>query len=233
LSQHLERPSVLLVDDEPHVLDALRVLIERCGFAVRTAPSGALALESIVAERPDVVVLDLAMPGMDGVEVIRRVRSWTQLPIIVLSARADETEKVHALEAGADDYVVKPFGARELIARVRSALRREQARRTEVPTMETGDLVVDFARRRVMRAGQEVHLTPTEFALLGAFAANPDRVLTQKYLLNAAFGPGYADASESLRTYVKQVRRKIENDPSRPQLIVTEPGVGYRFRTCE
>jgi two-component system KDP operon response regulator KdpE len=141
MNQQSESPNVLVVDDEPHVLEALRMLIESCGFRVRTAPGGALALDSIVAERPDVILLDLAMPGVDGLEVIRRVRSWTQVPIIVLSARSDEAEKVRAIDAGADDYVTKPFGTRELIARLRAAVRRDRARRAETPSIRVGELV--------------------------------------------------------------------------------------------
>ena len=224
------RPSVLAVDDEPHVLDALRVLLDGRGYAVRTAQTGALALEAVSAERPDVVLLDLAMPRMDGVEVCRRVRSWSQVPIVVLSARTEERQKVLALDAGADDYVTKPFGTEELLARIRAALRREHARRADEPVLRVGGVTVDQPARRVTVDGSEIHLTPTEYDLLRLFAANPDRVLTHRHILTTVMGPGYADALDNLRTFVAQLRRKVEPDPNRPRRITTEPGIGYRFR---
>ena len=222
--------SILVIDDEPSVLLALRVALEARGYDVRTAPDGALALQAAAARRPDVIVLDLAMPGMDGFEVCRRLRDWTRVPIIVLSARADEADKVRALDAGADDYLTKPFGNEELLARVRAALRREEALREEAPVLRFGDLVIDFADHRVSMHGEHVHLTPTELTLLRVLAVNADRVLTHRYLLRAVFGPGYEDATANLRVFVGQLRRKIERDPSRPRYIVSEPGVGYRFR---
>ena len=222
--------TILTVDDDPHVLRSLRAALESHGYEVRAAPSGASALEECASQRPDVVLLDLAMPGLDGVEVCRRLRSWSQIPILVLSARVQEAEKVRALDAGADDYVTKPFGTEELLARIRAALRREQARREEDPIIRSGALTIDLLARRVEVDGQEVHLTPTEYELLRVLASNSDRVLTHRHLLRSALGPEYEDALENLRTFIAQLRRKIEPQPSRPRWIVTEPGVGYRFR---
>jgi two-component system KDP operon response regulator KdpE len=222
--------SVLVVDDERHVLEALRAALEGRGYQVQTASSGSLALEAVSGQPPDVVLLDLAMPTMDGVEVCRRLRTWSQVPIVVLSARSDERHKVLALDAGADDFVSKPFSIEELLARIRAALRREQARRAQQPVIRSGWLSVDFTTRRVTRNGAEVHLTPTEYELLRVLASNADRVLTHRHLLTLCIGPGYEDALENLRTFVAQLRRKIEPNPSRPRIIVTEPGIGYRFR---
>jgi two-component system KDP operon response regulator KdpE len=222
--------SILVVDDEIHMREAMQSLLSGWGFVVRTAANGPLALEALVAERPNLVVLDLAMPGMNGVEVCRRIRGWSHVPILVLSARSSEDLKVAALEAGADDYVTKPFSPRELRARIGSAMRRERERQQEDPVVHAGSVVVDLAARRVLVAGAEVHLTPTEYELLRILATNPGRVLTHSFLLRGALGPGYEDALESLRTFVKQLRRKIEPEPARPRLIVSEPGVGYRFQ---
>src|ERR687885_477068 len=223
-------PSILLVDDDQNVLRSLRAALESHGYRVRSALNGPMALEACAAERPDVVLLDLALPGLDGVEVCRRLRNWSRVPILVLSARVNEAQKVQALDAGADDYVTKPFGTEELLARIRAALRREQARRDEQPVIRAGALSIDLLARRVEVDGQEVHLTPTEYELLRVLASNSDRVLTHGHLLRAALGPGYEDALENLRTFIAQLRRKIEPQPSRPRWIVTEPGVGYRFR---
>lgn len=223
-------PTILVVDDDPHILLALRVALQARGYLVRTAPNGPSALAAAEAERPDVLVVDLAMPRMDGVEVIERLRVWTRAPIIVLSAHTDEANKVRALDAGADDYVDKPFGNEELLARIRAALRREQARRPEAPVLRAGDLEIDLTTRRVTLAGAEVHLTPREYALLRELAANADRVLTHNHLLRAIFGPGYEDADANLRVFIGQLRRKIERDPAHPAIVVTEAGVGYRLR---
>jgi two-component system KDP operon response regulator KdpE len=220
---------ILIVDDEPRVLEALSALVGGWGFDVRTCDSGTAAIEAVATERPDLVLLDLAMPGMDGVEVSRRLRGWTQIPILVVSARPDEDMKVAALENGADDYVTKPFSPRELRARIHANLRREQARHDEAPVIQAGSLVVDLAARRVTLDGAEVHLTPTEYELLRVLVTNPDRVLTHRLLLRSTLGPAYEDSIESLRTFIKQLRRKVEPDPARPRLIVNELGVGYRF----
>ncbi len=222
--------SILMVDDDPHVLRSLRAALESHGYRVRTAASGTIALEACAEERPDVVLLDLALPGLDGVEVCKRLRSWSRVPILVLSARVHEAQKVQALDAGADDYVTKPFGTEELLARIRAALRREQARRDEEPIIRANGLVIDLLARRVTVDTREVHLTPTEYELLRVLATNPDRVLTHGYLLRTALGSGYEDALDNLRTFIAQLRRKLEREPSRPRWIVTEPAVGYRFR---
>jgi two-component system KDP operon response regulator KdpE len=222
--------SILVVDDEPRVLEALRATLEGRGYEVRTAAGGQRALEMINADRPDVLLLDLAMPDLDGVTVCERLRRWTRMPIIVLSARTDEGDKVRALDAGADDYLTKPFGTEELLARIRAALRREQARREDAPVVTAGDLVIDLSARRVTRGGEEARLTPTEFSLLRELAMNADLVLTHQHLLRTVFGPGYEDATANLRVFIAQLRRKIEADPSRPRYLVTEPGIGYRFR---
>jgi two-component system KDP operon response regulator KdpE len=223
--------TILIVDDEPRVLAALRALLEGRGYRVRAARDGTRALELFSAERPDVVLLDLAMPGTDGIDVCRRLRAWSPVPILVLSARTDERQKVLALDAGADDYVTKPFSAEELLARVRAALRREGARRSDAPVIVAGDLTIDRPARRVTVQGIEVRLTPTEYDLLQLLASNPDRVLTHRRLLATVMGPGYEDALDNLRTFIAQLRRKVEPDPARPRYIVTEVGVGYRFRT--
>jgi two-component system KDP operon response regulator KdpE len=223
-------PSILMVDDDPHVLRSLRAALESHGYQVRQAQNGPSALEAAAEERPDVVLLDLALPGMDGVEVCRRLRNWSRVPILVVSARVHEAQKVQALDAGADDYITKPFGTEELLARIRAALRREQARREEEPIIRAGELVIDLAARRVAVEGREVHLTPTEYELLRVMASNPDRVLTHGFLLRSALGSGYEDALDNLRTFIAQLRRKLEPEPSRPRWILTEPAVGYRFR---
>jgi two-component system, OmpR family, KDP operon response regulator KdpE len=223
-------PNILVVDDDPNVLRSLRAALESHGYRVRSATNGPTALEACAAERPDVVLLDLGLPGLDGVDVCRRLRSWSRVPILVLSARVHEAQKVQALDAGADDYVTKPFGTEELLARIRAALRRDQALLDEEPVIRAGGLVVDLLARRVTVDDKEVHLTPTEFELLRVLATNPDRVLTHGYLLRTALGSGYEDALDNLRTFIAQLRRKLEREPSRPRWIVTEPAVGYRFK---
>src|ERR1700680_1943230 len=197
---------ILMFDDDPHVLRSLRAALESHGYRVRTATSGPSALEACAAERPDVVLLDLALPGLDGVEVCRRLRSWSRVPILVLSARVHEAQKVQALDAGADDYVTKPFGTEELLARIRAALRREQARRDEEPIIRANGLVIDLLARRVMVDAREVHLTPTEYELLRVLATNPDRVLTHGYLLRTALGSGYEDLLANFRTFIWRLR---------------------------
>jgi two-component system, OmpR family, KDP operon response regulator KdpE len=225
------KPSILAVDDEPQLLEALSSILEPRGYRLRTAPNGPMALDAITAERPDVVLLDLAMAGMDGVEVCRRLRSFSRVPILVLSALTDEHQKVKALDAGADDYITKPFGVEELLARVRAALRRGQAQHDDEAVIRVGGIQVDQIAHRVLVDDVEVHLTPTQYELLRIFVNNPDRVLTQRTLLVMTLGPAYEDAVDNLRTFVNQLRRKVELDPGRPQRIVTEPGLGYRFRS--
>jgi two-component system KDP operon response regulator KdpE len=213
------------------LLEALETILEGRGYRLRTAPNGAMGLDAVAEERPDVVLLDLAMPGVDGVEVCRRLRAFSRVPILVLSALSDEARKVKALDAGADDYVTKPFGVEELLARIRAALRRAQAQDDDEAVLRVGGVELDQIARRVAIDGQEVHLTPTQYELLRVFVNNPDRVLTQQALLVLTFGPAYEDAVDKLRTFVAQLRRKVERNPSRPQRIVTEPGLGYRFRS--
>jgi len=231
MTRNTGQPSILAIDDEPQLLAALGTILEGRGYRLRTARNGAMALEAVADERPDVVLLDLAMPGIDGLEVCRRLRAFSRVPILVLSALSDEARKVKALDAGADDYVTKPFGVDELLARIRAALRRAQAQRDDEPVLSVGGIELDQVARRVVVDGQEVHLTPTQYELLRVFINNPDRVLTQRTLLVMTFGPAYEDAIDNLRTFVTQLRRKVERDPSRPRRIVTEPGIGYRFRS--
>jgi two-component system, OmpR family, KDP operon response regulator KdpE len=230
MSEPTSAPTILVVDDDPHILLALRLALQSRGYVVRAVPNGPSALAAAQDARPDAVVVDLAMPRMDGVEVIERLRTWTRIPIIVLSAHTDEANKVRALDAGADDFVDKPFGNEELLARIRSALRREQARPHEAPVLRSDDLEIDLVARRVARAGTAIHLTPREYDLLRELAINPDRVLTHGYLLRTVFGPGYEDAGANLRVLIGQLRRKIERDPAHPELLINEAGVGYRFR---
>jgi two-component system KDP operon response regulator KdpE len=224
-------PTILAVDDETHVLETLRTILEGRGYRLRTAPNGPMALEAIKSERPDVVLLDLAMPRMNGVEVCRRIRSFSRVPVLVLSALVDEAQKVEALDSGADDYVTKPFGVEELLARIRAALRRAQAQRDDEAVIRLHGIELDQAAHRIFVDGEEVHFTPTQYELMRLFLTNPDRLLTQRTLLMGALGPEYDDAVDNLRTFISQLRRKVERDPSRPKRIVTEPGLGYRFRT--
>ena len=231
MTRNTGEPSILAVDDEPQILEALSTILEPRGYRLRTAPNGPMALDAITAERPDVVLLDLVMPGMNGVEVCRRLRSFSRVPILVLSALADEQQKVKALDAGADDYITKPFGVDELLARIRAAFRRAQAQRDDEAVIRGGGIQLDQIARKVLVDDVEVHLTPTQYELLRVFVSNPDRVLTQHTLLLLALGPGYEDAVDNLRTFINQLRRKVERDPGRPQRIVTEPGLGYRFRS--
>jgi len=222
--------SILVVDDEPAILRALRTNLHAHGFAVQTAENGAEALERYERGRPDLIVLDLNLPDVDGSEVIRRVRERGATPIIVLSVREAERDKVAALDAGADDYVTKPFGADELLARVRAALRRLAGPEGSASgVFDAGDLRVDLGRREVMMRGERVHLTPTEYDLLKAFVRYPDRVLTDRMLLQQVWGANYSSESHYLHVYVARLRKKLQPDAGSSGHIVTEPGVGYRF----
>jgi two-component system KDP operon response regulator KdpE len=226
------RPRVLVVDDEPQIRRALRVALRANGYEVAEAETGAEAIDTVALQPPDLVILDLALPDLDGIEICRRLREWTQLPIIVLSAHGDDQAKVRALDEGADDFVTKPFSVPELLARMRVAMRhasRVSAQSEQV--VRAGDVEIDLARRVVTRAGAEVHLTPTEYGLLRYLAQHPGRVITRGQLLRAVMGPGYEDATGNLRVYIVGLRKKLEADPSQPRLLVTEPGVGYRLRT--
>jgi two-component system KDP operon response regulator KdpE len=216
-------PRVLVCDDEPQILRALRVVLREAGYEAVPATTGEEALDRAATRPPDAAIVDLVLPDLDGVEICRRLREWTQMPIIVLSAVGDEAEKVHALEAGADDYVTKPFGPRELIARLQAALRRARGA-TDEPTIRDDGLEIDLAARIVRVDGDEVHLTPIEFDLLRALARQRGRLLTHRALLIEVWGPKYANDTAVLRTHIANLRRKIG-----PEHIRTDPGVGYRF----
>ena len=223
---------ILVVDDEPAILRALRANLAGHGFEVATVASAAACLEAYRRRRPDVIILDLGLPDMDGTEVIRHVRETGSTPIIVLSVRGAERDKVAALHAGADDYVTKPFGVDELLARIRVALRHAAGPSSGAePVFHSGELEVDLERRRVLVGGEELHLTPTEYDLLRAFVSHPDKVLTDRTLLQAVWGPDYGDEIHYLHVYLARLRRKIEPDPQRPRYLLTEPGVGYRLHT--
>jgi two-component system KDP operon response regulator KdpE len=219
---------VLVVDDEPQILRALRINLRARGYEVTTAADGREALDAAAANPPDVVVLDLGLPDIDGVDVIAGLRGWTTVPILVLSGRSGSSDKVDALDAGADDYVTKPFGMDELLARLRAMLRRNLTSEGE-PVVEFGDVVVDLAATRVTVAGEEVRLTPTEWHLLESLVRNPGKLMSQRQLLREVWGPGYETAQGNLRLYVAQLRRKLEPNPSRPRYFRNEPGMGYRF----
>ena len=219
---------VLVVDDEPPILRALAANLRARGFEADVAPTGEDALKAAARHRPDAVVLDLGLPGLSGLEVISGLRGWTGVPIIVLSARDAESEKVRALDAGADDYVTKPFGMDELFARLRAALRRGNPA-PEAPVVETADFSVDLAAKKVTRDGGEVRLTPTEWGIVEALVRNAGKLMTQKQLLQEVWGPGYADESNYLRVHMAHIRRKLEPDTGSPRHFVTEPGIGYRF----
>ncbi|MBV9097208.1 MAG: response regulator [Frankiaceae bacterium] len=220
---------VVVVDDEEAICRTLRINLAARDYDVTTAADGATALKVIARERPDVVVLDLGLPDMDGTDVIAGVRGWSNVPILVLSARGHEAAKVAALDAGADDYVTKPFGMDELLARLRVAVRRV-APAAESPVVTTDDFTVDLAARTVTRAdGEPVRLTPTEWQLLDALVRNSGKLVTQRQLLHDIWGPAYETETNYLRVYTAQLRRKLEPDVTRPRYIITEPGVGYRF----
>lgn len=220
--------TVLVVDDEPQLLRALGINLRARGYEVHEAPTGADALRLAASHPPDVVVLDLGLPDMDGTEVVAGLRGWTEVPILVLSGRSDSADKVEALDAGADDYVTKPFGMDELLARLRAMLRRSGGK-DEQPVVEFGPNIVDLAARRVVHDGAEVRLTPTEWHLLEVLLRSPGKLLSQKQLLLEVWGPGYETARGNLRLYMAQLRKKLESDPARPVHLLNEPGMGYRF----
>jgi two-component system KDP operon response regulator KdpE len=222
------KPIILVVDDEPQILRVLRTSFPARGYEVRTAPGGEEALDEIHKEMPDLIILDLVMPGLSGLEVCRRVREFSQVPIIVLSAKGLESDKVAALDIGADDYMTKPFGMDELLARVRAVMRRTPATETAA-ILKVGDLTIDNDERRVTVAGSEVKLTPKEFDVLKYLVASPGKVVTHRALLQAVWGSESSEQTEYLRVFINQLRRKIEPDPAHPEYILTEPWVGYRF----
>jgi two-component system KDP operon response regulator KdpE len=245
---------VLVVDDEPQILRALRINLRARQYEVSVAATGAEALEEAAAHPPDLVILDLGLPDIDGVEVIGGLRGWTAVPIIVLSGRADSSDKVEALDAGADDYVTKPFGMDELLARMRAAVRRTPAAELP-PRLALGDLTVDLTAKRVTRTGHggtrvrsgengraadadpqpegDIRLTPTEWHLLEVLLRNPGKLLSHRQLLTEVWGPGYDNAGGNLRLYMAQLRRKLEPDPARPRWLITEPGMGYRYQPSD
>lgn len=220
--------SVVVIDDEPAICRALRINLSARDYTVAVAHDGASGLAAVAQTRPDVIILDLGLPDMDGAEVIHGVRGWTATPIIVLSARDHEAAKVAALDAGADDYVTKPFGMDELLARVRAAVRRT-APTPDEPVVTTEDFSVDLAARRVTKDDADVRLTPTEWQILEVLLRNRGRLVTQRQLLQEVWGPAYESETNYLRVYLAQLRRKLEPDPPRPRYLITEPGMGYRF----
>ena len=223
---------VLVVDDEPQILRALAINLRARGYDVDLASDGEQALQLAGRHHPDVVVLDLGLPGIDGVDVIRGLRGWTSIPIVVLSVRDAEPDKVAALDAGADDFVTKPFGMDELLARLRAALRRATPA-DEAPIVQTPAFTIDLAAKRVHRDGDEVRLTPTEWHLVEVLVRNPGRLVSQRQLLQEVWGPEYHDETGYLRVHMANVRRKLEPEPSRPRYFFTEPGMGYRFEPGE
>jgi two-component system, OmpR family, KDP operon response regulator KdpE len=219
---------VLVVDDEPQIRRALGINLRARGYAVDLAENGEVALELAAQRHPDVVIVDLGLPGIGGVEVIEGLRGWSRVPIVVLSVRDQEADKVAALDAGADDFVTKPFGMDELMARLRAALRRA-APSEEIAVVETDDFTIDLAIKRVSRDGHEVRLTPTEWHLVEVLVRNRGKLVAQRQLLQEVWGPQYHDETNYLRVFMAQVRRKLEPEPSTPRYFITEPGMGYRF----
>jgi two-component system KDP operon response regulator KdpE len=221
---------VLVVDDEPQIRRTLAINLRVRGYQVDLAASGEEALKAAADQQPDVVVLDLGLPGIDGLQVIQGLRGWTRVPIIVLSVREREADKVAALDAGADDYVTKPFGFNELLARLRAAIRRATPADELVPIVQTPDFRVDLAAKQVVRDGREVRLTPTEWQLVELLVRNPGRLVSQRQLLQEVWGPKYREETNYLRVFIAQIRRKLEPDPAHPRYFITEPGMGYRYQ---
>ena len=221
--------SVLVVDDEPAIVRAIRPALQSRGYEVRVAGAGEEAIAAIAEDPPDVVILDLGLPEVDGMEVIRRVREWSHVPILVLTARDMQPDKVRALDLGADDYVTKPFAVPELLARVAALLRRSRPTGETTPALRFGDLEVDLARQMIQLRGEMLRLTKTEYRLLEEFVRNPGKLLTQQWLLRHVWGPGYVSETNYLRVYVRQLRIKLGDDATAPRFIQTEPGLGYRW----
>ena len=222
-------PVIVVIEDEPEIRRFLRAGLGAQGYRLFEAATGAEGLVEVASRQPDVVILDLGLPDVEGMDVIRRIREWTRVPILVLSARGQERDKVMALDAGADDYVSKPFTIGELLARVRVALRHSAAAADGTARFVVGELTLDLARRRVVVAGRDVHLTPIEYRLLATLARHAGKVLTHRQLLQEVWGPGHAEAAHYLRVYMGQLRRKLEAEPARPRYLLTELGVGYRL----
>lgn len=230
-----EKARVLVVDDETQIIRALTINLQALGYQVDAAGTGEDALKKAADHKPDAVILDLGLPGIDGVEVIRGLRGWTKIPIIVLSVREEEREKIAALDAGADDYVTKPFGMGELVARLRAALRRSSDTDRSAPVVETPDFIIDLAAKRVTRpSGEEIRLTPTEWGIVEVLASNRGKLVTQVQLLRDVWGPNYGEETNYLRVFMAQIRRKLEPDPTAgPRYFITEPGMGYRFEVAD
>jgi two-component system KDP operon response regulator KdpE len=224
-------PRILIIEDEAQIRRFLRGSLAGHGYDLLEATSGQQGLEQAAQQHPDCIILDLGLPDLDGIEVLRRIRGWSVVPIIILTARGQEQDKIALLDAGADDYLTKPFGVGELMARIRAALRRTTGAQTaEQPVVEIGDLRLDLARRQIFRGGEQVHLTPIEYRLLATLVRNAGRVVTQRQLLQEVWGPEYVDSAHYLRIYMQHLRHKLEADPARPRHLITEPGVGYRLR---
>ena len=224
---------VLVIDDEPELQRAIRTRLAGDEFTVAEASTGAEGMDMVARWRPDVVILDLSLPDVDGIEVTRQLRAWSRVPIIVLSVRGEDADKVAALELGADDYLTKPFSSRELVARIRVALRHAAPAAGEQgeAVFRTDQLAIDFQRRRVTVGGDEIHLTPTEYEVLKYLAQHAGKVITRRNLLQAVWGPQYGDEDHYLHVFIGQLRRKLEPNPGRPRYLLTEPGVGYRLRS--
>lgn len=220
---------ILVVDDDPHLLKALRITLQAHGYSVDTAPDGRSALLAATRNPPGLVVLDLGLPDMDGAAVLTELRRWSSAPVLVLSARHGSADKVDALDAGADDYITKPFGLEELLARLRALLRRAPEA-AEAPTVTTAEFTVDLGQRVVTRNGEPVRLTPTEWSILELLVRNPGKLITQQQILSTVWGPAYAKEANYLRVYIAQLRRKLEADTGNPRHLLTEAGIGYRFR---
>jgi two-component system, OmpR family, KDP operon response regulator KdpE len=224
-----DRQRILICDDEAQILRALRVILGDAGFEVVPAMTVREALDAVAVRPPEAAIIDLVLPDGDGIEVCSSIREWSQMPILVLSAVGDEREKVRALNAGADDYVTKPFGPDELVARLRAALRRSEPQGEDEPVIEVDGLLIDLPARRISRDGEEIHLTPTEYDLMRHLVLNRGRLLTHRTLLREVWGPGFQDDTQVLRVHIANLRRKIEPSPGAPRLIRTDPGIGYRF----
>lgn len=220
--------TVLVVDDEPQIRRALATNLRAREFDVEEASSGEEALRLAAERHPDVIILDIGLPGIDGIEVVHGIRGWSSVPIIMLSVRQDEADKVEALDAGADDYLTKPFGMNELLARLRAALRRSSTA-AEEPLIATENFTINLASKRVHRGEEEIHLTPTEWGITELLVRNPDRLVSQQTLLQSVWGPAYGKEGHYLRVYMSGIRRKLEQDPANPRHFITEPGMGYRF----
>lgn len=219
---------IVVADDDRQILGALRIILSARGYDVTVAADGKQALDRVIDDHPELVILDLGMPGLDGLAVIEAIRGWSTVPILVISGRSDSAEKVEALDRGADDYVTKPFATDELLARIRALVRRMPAA-DEEPRVEFADVLVDLAGRRVTRGGHPVRLTPTEWQILALLVRNPDRLVTREAILTEVWGPHHTSDSGYLRLYLAQLRKKLEPEPSRPRFLITEAGMGYRF----